>query len=156
MGFSATGNFLSGSAQRPDIITTTDIFPDKKVNLNSLPASRLNSYGYIPFFGTVIGTFHLTAGSLHTAIHFIALAIFKKNRAHHLSETKLGLKNIGRGFIEIVPGMGFLMYFIDNSRVRQIQKKIIKQIDNNRNYYNNYHVVFYNGELHSLTRIITI
>lgn len=148
MGFSATGNLLPGSIQRPDI--TTIICKQNKrfssITLIGTTNCRLNRLGYIPFVSTITGLGRALLGIVHTIIH-LACAIFSKNRKHHLREAKLGLKNIARGLVEAIPIIGNItMYVVDKFRIGKFEKMAKDHIEKNRTAYENHVTQFIYGQ----------
>ena len=144
MGFSATGNLLPGSMQRPDTVT----FIEKKVGSTTtgLTSCRLNILGYIPAVSTVTGLSRALLGLVHTIVH-LACSIFSKNRDHHLEEAKLGAKNIGRGLIEAIPVIGNItMLIVDFKRTSKFEKMAEDHINKNRSAYNNHITMFIYGK----------
>ncbi len=80
MGFSATGNLLPGSIQRPDIVTF--IFSEQEEGWSSSTRTlsapcKLNILGYIPVVSTVTGLGRALLGLVHTIVH-LACSIFSK------------------------------------------------------------------------------
>src|ERR1700722_1949448 len=98
-----TGNLLSGSAQRPDIITLVECTSSGTATRSGV--CILNKLGYIPGVSTITGLGRSLLGIVHTIAH-LACAIFSKNRWGHLQEAGIGFKNIVRGVIEAIPIIG--------------------------------------------------
>jgi hypothetical protein len=129
MRFSVTGNLLTGTTLRPDFITFTRCQGDN-FRYDTLDCSKLNIKGKKLKFGVIAGTCRASLGLIHTIVHF-AIAVFeglhgilannqnfKDTAIHHFSETGLGLKNFGRGLIEMIPIFGALtLSSIDKKRV---------------------------------------
>ena len=114
MSFSLTGNILTGSSYRPDIVTFVHRTGNKITNCNSYSISKLNVVGYIPIVSTVTGLGRSLLGLAHTIAHLvIALFTLKK---HHLREAGLGAQNFGRGLVEMVPILNLTMFFNDIRR----------------------------------------
>ena len=82
MSFSATGNLLSGSLERPDIVTFIRRNGDVK-QVQPAYYCRLNIFGFLPIFSTVTGIGRALLGVVHTIVH-LACSIFSENRKHHL------------------------------------------------------------------------
>jgi hypothetical protein len=144
MGFSATGNLLPGSMQRPDIVTFMLLKPGSTQTGST--NCRLNLLGYIPVVSTITGLGRALLGLVHTIVH-LACSIFSKNRDHHLEEAKLGAKNIGRGLIEAIPVIGNItMFIVDLKRMNKFEKMAKDQIDKNKSAYNNQAVMFIYGQ----------
>lgn len=102
--FSATGNVLSGSFHRPDIYTLWE--PQANQEFGDTQPSKLNLLGYIPGVSTVSGSIRTLLGIIHTIVHLVAAIFNAKNRAYHLKEAGLGVRNIIRGLVEIIPIAG--------------------------------------------------
>lgn len=104
--FSATGNVLSGSIQHPDIYTLLDPSPYAEMPKPDTRSAMLNILGYVPVISTISGCCRVLLGIIHTIVHLVA-AIFKaSHRKDHLQEALLGVRNIVRGIVEMVPVVG--------------------------------------------------
>ncbi|EFB41093.1 MULTISPECIES: hypothetical protein [Parachlamydia] len=147
MGFSATGSLLKGSSLRPDILTGV-LVDDKNVYIRSGLNSRLNILGYIPVISSLSGYGRLGLGTVHAVIH-LPLTFRKKNRKHHLAEMKLGLKNMGRGAIEMIPLINITLIAVDRLRMRRDEKKALKQINNDILAFVNKGTLFAYGQVAS-------
>lgn len=148
MGFSATGNLLSGSMQRPDTVTFMFIEQNGWSSSTNTGTTncRLNTLGHIPVVSTITGLGRALLGLVHTIVH-LSCSIFSKNREHHLKEAKLGAKNIGRGLVEAIPVIGNItMYIVDQKRMNKFEKMANDQIDKNKPAYDNHAVMFIYGQ----------
>jgi hypothetical protein len=148
MSFSATGNLLTGSIQRPDTVTCR--FSDKTArrNISSTYSTNctLNRLGYKPIVSTITGLGRALLGLVHTIVHLVC-AIFSKNKAHHIQEAKLGAKNIARGLIEAIPIIGNItMFVVDYLRMGKFEKMVAEQVNKNRASYDNQAVLFVYGK----------
>ena len=144
MGFSATGNLLSGSMQRPDIATL--ILSNEKGQSTGSKSCKLNRLGYLPVVSTISGLGRTLLGVVHTIVH-LACAVFSQNRAHHLQEASLGAKNIGRGVIETIPLIGNItMIAVDLYRMEKFEKMAQEQIAKNPEAYHNQVALFIYGK----------
>lgn len=111
--FSATGNLLSGSPLRPDILTVIEVqnsnfVSDKKSStyMFSYTFSPFDKLGCIPLVSTVSGLGRVLLGVVHAITH-LACAIFDKiNREYHFNEVRFGLKNVSQGLVEMFPIVG--------------------------------------------------
>lgn len=148
MVFSATGNLLPGSVERPDTLTFMFLRQDgwsSEFNMGST-SCRLNTLGYIPVVSTISGLGRTLLGLVHTIVH-LACSIFSKNRDFHLEEAKLGAKNIGRGLVEAIPVIGNItMLIVDRVRMTKFEKMAADHIDKNKAAYNNHAVMFIYGQ----------
>lgn len=131
MNFSVTGHLLT-----PDITTIVYEYPKSSANecfrvshgniKLETTTSTLNEMGYAPLIGTFSGCARTLLGIVHTIGH-LALTIFSKYRKRHLQETTLGLINIGRGIVEMIPALGnYLMVKIDMRRKELYHKKSLE------------------------------
>ncbi len=155
MGFSATGNLLSGSVQQPDtvmfITSKVDRSPDSLVAWSTSRSiestnAKINLLGYIPVVSTITGLGRALLGVIHTIEH-LAGAIFSDHREHHLQETLLGAKNIVRGLVEAVPVIGNItMFVVDILRVNKYEKMAKEKIEKNKAAYNNHISMFIYGQ----------
>jgi hypothetical protein len=120
MSFLLTGNILTGSSFRPDIITFVHREEGKTKCHSDIP-SKLNGAGYLPIVSTVTGLGRSLLGLAHTIAHLV-IAIFTR-KGHHLREAGLGAQNFGRGLVEMVPFLGnAAMLFNDVRRVMKYEK----------------------------------
>lgn len=146
--FSATGQLLPGSTDRPDIFTFA--FNKKNIltqdrSVSSQPCT-LNILGYIPVVSTFSGIGRSLLGIVHSVVH-LACAIFSQNRTHHLSEAKLGAKNIVRGLVEAIPVIGNItLLIVDVMRMKHYQKMAEECIKKNEAAYNDQAVLFVYGK----------
>ena len=136
---------LPGSIERPDIITFTmlkELGPNaprpvwgdnnKMTNLDDLypcdawsHTCKLNKLGYIPGVSTITGLGRSLLGIVHTIVH-LAASVFSEKKGEHLQEAGLGLKNIARGCVEVVPVAGnLIMYVIDSLRIIKAEENAI-------------------------------
>jgi hypothetical protein len=109
---SVTGGFLKGSIVsegqflRPDIITTFS--DDGETVIMHHDICWMNKLGYIPLISSFTGVIRCLIAVVHIAFHLIRAIFEKAAREQHLLEVKLGLENLARGIIEIVPIAGNL------------------------------------------------
>ena len=138
MNFSATGHLLRGSVRRPDMITigamsSSDPWPEKTASSANVPTSKLhivlpencslNLYSHIFLIGNLTGLVRLGLGIVHTIVH-LTCSIVSKYRKDNLEEARLGMENIGRGLIEIIPIIGTLvMRRWDAKRLTELEAK---------------------------------
>lgn len=148
MGWSVTGNILSGSVQRPDILTGVGIKGNAyshDIAYDSINC-KLNICGYIPGVSTITGLSRALLGLVHTIVHLVC-AIFSSNRTHHLQEAKLGMKNIGRGLVEATPIIGNIATFIvDKIRTNKFHEQTSEVISRNKAVYYNQVALFSYGQ----------
>lgn len=147
MPFSITHNLLSGSMERPDILTlrlnTTTSF-SKSTTLKRGQGSRFTRLSWIPLVSTVLGPCQALLGLVHTIGHF-AIFIFTKNQSD-LEEVKLGAKNIVRGSIATLPIIGNIILFVfDIIRTIQVDYSIKRQIAKDPSKYDNCATLFFDG-----------
>jgi hypothetical protein len=100
---------LPGTTARPDLIvggsTQSDGTPPP--SLPCYPAVHtLNCFGYFPLISTISGLGRTLLGIIHTIAH-LAKGVFLKSQDWK-EESCAGLKNIGRGVIEMIPIVGNL------------------------------------------------
>jgi hypothetical protein len=150
MSFSVTGDILTGSIERPDLITFVYTEVDKNITKYSLDISssinKLNKLGYIPGVSTITGLVRSLLGVVHTIIH-LACSILSANRGWHLKEAKLGARNIGRGVFETIPIIGNITMFIrDSARMSECERIAKKQVEKNVRMYDRYVATFFNGQ----------
>ena len=144
MSFSVTGNLLRGSIQRPDAAILATLDNDQVKTYNTL--SRWNRYGYVPVLSTITGFARTLLATIHTIAH-AALATLSKNRAHHLNEASLGLKNIVRGCVEMVPLIGnTAVYLFDQKRINLTKKFAEDQLISHPKLYREHVAVFYGSQ----------
>lgn len=168
--FSATGNILRGSRERPDFYIEThthpnnrDIVPEgiKMVNVRGVIKLKYKSYnttaythtyilnalGRLPVVSTFTGCFRAFLGLIHSIVHLVSAIFDAKNRALHLKEVKLGGKNIGRGLIEMLPIIGNItMLVVDNKRIKKFKKEALKTINEDPVKYDGFIVTFSYGK----------
>jgi len=147
MGFSATGNLLPGSVERPD--TMTFLFVKESGSSWTMGSTncKLNTYGYIPGVSTITGIGRALLGIVHAIIH-LACSIFSQNRSHHLAEAFLGAKNIGRGLIEAIPIIGNItMFFVDIKRMNRFETMALDHVKNKAEYKNQSILFVYGQEI---------
>lgn len=148
VGFSATGNLLPGSMQQLD--TATFITLEQQPDSDSIhiwsSTCMLNTLGYIPVVSTITGSGRAVIAVVHTVVHLVC-SIFSKNRNYHLKEAKLGAKHIIRGVIEATPVIGnIIVIMLDRVRINKFEKMAEKQINKNRDAYNNHIIMFIHGK----------
>ena len=120
MSFSITGDILTGSFLRPDIVTfcyrkdENLVFNNKKSVAFGADISKLNVAGYIPAVSTFTGLGRSLLGLVHTISHLV-IALFTQKK-HHLLEVDLGARNFGRGLVEMVPILGNLAMLANDVR----------------------------------------
>lgn len=148
MGFSVTGNLLTGSMNRPDIVTF--VFSESDAGYTSTNTittnSTLNRLGYIPLVSTITGLSRALLATVHTIVH-LGCAIFLKNRQHHLQEAVLGAKNIGLGTVSAIPIIGNIAVFvIDAKRMKKSQEMAKAHVKTNPSAYINSATMFIYGQ----------
>jgi hypothetical protein len=147
--FSATGGVLTGSQLRPDTYTIS-IKESKGFSSSSSIASSnctLNKLGYTPVVSTITGCGRALLGVIHSIVHLASAIFDAKNRAHHLEETKLGGKNIGRGLVEMLPIIGNItMFVVDLKRMNKFEKQAKEIMAQNPDDYNNHITLFAYGK----------
>lgn len=143
--FSATGNLLSGSPDRPDIYTIS-VKDSTRSHLESRTCT-LNKLGYCPGIGTITGCGRTLLGIVHSIVHLTSAIFDSKNRAKHLKEAKLGSKNIVRGLVEMIPVIGtYTMVFVDLIRMEIFENQAKKLMKQNPNEYSNHITLFIYGK----------
>lgn len=123
MGFSATGTLLDNYYQTLVFYDPSekDSKEDDSKLVTKTSMSLLNALGAIPVVSVITGISRVLLGIIHTIVHLVT-AIFT-NREHHLNEAWWGLKNIGRGCIEVVPLIGNLtILLLDGFAIRGYEK----------------------------------
>jgi hypothetical protein len=148
MSFSATGNLLPGSLERPDTVTyrTCKLLGRGTSTSITTAIHKLNLYGYIPVVSTFTGLGRALLGVVHTIVH-LAASIFSKHKNHHFQEAWLGAKNIGRGVVEAIPIIGNItMLIVDLLRVEKFEKMVMAKINLCPSNYNNCIAVFNDGQ----------
>lgn len=155
--FSATGNILSGSADRPDMYTiatkkltsqsTSLVFISENSNRLGSTLCTFNKLGYIPGISTVTGCGRALLGIVHSIVHLASAVFDSKNRAKHLEEAKLGGKNIARGLIEMIPVIGNItMCVVDWRRTIKFEKQAEEVMKQNPGKYNHHTMLFIYGK----------
>lgn len=150
MGFSATGNILPGSIDRPEILTfmlseSKGISTSSSIN-TSMP-NRWDMLGYIPVVSTVTGSARTILGLVHAVVHAVCL-IFSADRDHHYPQVILGAKNIGRGLVETIPVIGnIILAVIDLFRCQECVNHAKQQFVDKQQDYLNLATLFIDGQV---------
>lgn len=147
--FSATGNILSGSQNRPDTYTISIKEGNGFRSSSTLSSTNctLNKIGYIPGVSTITGCGRALLGIVHSIVHLASAIFDSKNRSKHLEEAKLGGKNIGRGLVEMIPVIGNItMSVVDVIRMNKFGKQAEEVMRKNPNEYKNQVTLFAYGK----------
>ena len=167
MSFSITGNLLTGTSLRPDFITFTRS-QNNKVKHHTISLSTLNKLGYDFKTSIFSGAIRAPLGLIHTIAHS-AIALFagligvlfrhdnlKKIANYHFSEADLGLKNFGRGLIEIIPIFGSLiMRKIDKVRIVNFEQTATTAVRGCSDQTSEYVFMHYCGEGVGTPRLVS-
>jgi hypothetical protein len=113
MSFSATGTALEDVALKGKSFQGYPIFD----------VPPLHNRGYTPIISTFSGTLRILFGVVHSIVHLAASIFDFKNGKYHIYQVGIGMVNILRGLVEIVPVFGNLtMFAIDVYRIEKTMK----------------------------------
>lgn len=140
--FSATGNLLSGLSFRPDIKTFVEVNVRGDIKSTKSERCYFNIFGYIPVISTVSGVYRISLAIIHTIVH-LACIIFKNQTNHN--EVQLGVQNIIRAMIEILPILNMTLIALDFFRIKNFEAMANKTVSETEIFKDFQYAKFNNG-----------
>lgn len=157
--FSATGNLLSGSPTRPEILTWYACFKGmenvpgmgygyvERTSQERYTLCTLNNLGHIPIVSTFSGIGRILLAIVHTIVHLVCAIFDAANRDAHLAEAYLGLKHIARGGLELIPFLNIITIWLDGGREELYYCQMRRNMGGQGDWYDNFYTLAINGEI---------
>ncbi len=130
MMFGVTECFVIGSKERPDLVLLygkNDVSGSQE--FRRVVRHPLNECGLVPGLSTLSGFTRATMSSVHAVSHSVmgALAVEVEERERHRAEAYLGVKNVKRGFWEMLPFYGNQkMHDLDEERAELMNNAALR------------------------------